>query len=130
MPYTPQTGIGATLTVGSPAVTMHVVEMSCAFEREAIESSLLIDKYKTFTPGRLSGRISATLAVDGLVADAVLLGFQGQVALGTAAPVVYTDAGATNVYTGNAYIVSATHTSNGTDRDTLQVELQFSGSVA
>lgn len=127
MPYTPQTGLGATLIIGVTAA--EVVDMSCAFEREAIDTSLLSDFYKTFTAGRLSGRVSATLAVAGNAVNSIALGFQTQSASGVPVTVTYTDASTNNSYTGAAYIVSATHTSTGTDRDTLQVELQFSGQI-
>lgn len=127
MPYTPLVGLGSTLALDG--TTMDVVDMSCSLEREAIETSLLSDLYRTFTAGRITARVSVTLALDKLIASSVALGFQGQSALGTAITVSYSDGAGLNVYVGNALVISATHTTTGGDRDTLQVELQFTGSI-
>ena len=108
---------------------MDVIDMSCTLDREVIPADLLASIYRTFVPGRLGGKITANLGVDRAIASTLMLLFQNQSTTGAVITVAYTDAGATNVYGGNAYVVSCAHTTTGTDRDTLQVELQMTGTV-
>lgn len=128
MAYIPQSGINATLTIDS--VTYVVREMSFQSTQETFECSSLSDLYKKYFGARRVGRLTATLLVDGAVADAIITSFQSVVALGTAISYVLNDANSVNTYSGDGFIEEATHNMTGGDVDTLSISMVVDGVMA
>lgn len=130
MAYTAQTGTGAILTMAT--VAMVVREMSFTFDRETIDSTALVDYYKTNVAGRYSASFSATclLGTSTNAENSILLGYQSQTSRGSAVAFSYSDATASNVYTGSCIITKVTHNTKGDDVDTVTIEFTVTGSVA
>lgn len=128
MPYIPQSGINATLSIDS--VPYVVREMSFQASQETIECSSLSDLYKKYFGARRAGKITATLLVDGAVATAIITSFQSVASLGTPIAYALTDANSSNTYSGSGFIEDATHNMTGGDVDTLTISMIVDGDTA
>lgn len=128
MPYTPQTGIGATLTLGGNVY--RVRSMSITPDRDLIDRTALSDLYKVFSLGRISFTCSAEIYLSADAANPLANVFQGQTALGTAITFVYTDASAFNSYSGNCFVNKFVQNSKGDDMEIISVEFTSTDSVA
>ncbi len=128
MPYTPQTGINATLEIDS--VVYVVREMSFQSTQDTFECSSLLDQYKKYFGARRAGRLTATLLVSGFAADAIISSFQSAASLGSSIAYVLTDANAANSYSGVGFIEDATHNMTGGDVDTLTISMIVDGIMA
>ena len=128
MPYTPQSGINATLTIATVAYTVR--EMSFQSARDTFECSSLTDLYKKYFGARRSGKITATLLVSSDAANGIVTSFQSVAALGTSVAFILNDQGSLNTYTGNGFIEEATHNMSGGDVDTLTISLIVDGTIA
>lgn len=128
MPYTPQTGIGATLVLDG--TTYRVRSMSITPDRDLLERTALSDMYKVYSLGRVSFTCSAEIYLSADAANALANAFQSQTLLGTAITFVYTDASGFNSYSGNCFVNKFVENSKGDDMEIISVEFTSTGSVA
>jgi len=128
MPYIPQSGINATLTIDSIAYTVR--EMSFQSTQDTFECSSLSDLYKKYFGARRVGRLTATLLVTSDVADGIISSFQSVANLGTSISYELNDANSINTYTGAGFIEDATHNMTGGDVDTLTISMIVDGVMA
>jgi len=128
MPYIPQSGINATLTIDSIAYTVR--EMSFQSTQDTFECSSLSDLYKKYLGARRVGRLTATLLVTSDVADGIISSFQSVANLGTSISYELNDANSINTYTGAGFIEDATHNMTGGDVDTLTISMIVDGVMA
>ena len=128
MAYIPQTGIGATLTLGG--TVYRVRSMSITPDRDLIDRTALSDMYKVFSLGRVSFTCSAEIYLSADAANPLANAFQGQTALGTAIAFVYTDASAFNSYSGNCFVNKFVQNSKGDDMEIISVEFTSTDSVS
>ncbi len=128
MPYTPQTGIGAVLTID--AVTYRVRSMSITPDRDLIDRTALSDVYKVFSLGRVSFTCSAELYLSGDAANNIATSFLNVSTLGTAVSFSYTDAAGFNVYSGNCFVNKFVQNSKGDDMEIISIEFTSTDVVA
>jgi hypothetical protein len=104
--------------------------MSFQTSQETIECSSLSDLYKKYFGARRAGKLTATLLVDGAVADGIITSFQSVATLGTSIAYALTDANSSNTYSGSGFIEDATHNMTGGDVDTLTISMIVDGDTA
>lgn len=127
MPYVPQTGIGATLTLGG--VVYRVRSMNMSAERMLIDNSSLADFYTTNVAARITFNGTAEIFLSADAPNAIAVSYQNQSALGTVQNMVYSDASGQNVYTGTCHIHKWEHMSKSDDVEMFNIEFTASGNV-
>ena len=128
MPYTPQTGIGATLTIDGTAY--RVRSMSITPDRDLIDRTALSDVYKVFSLGRVSFTCSAELYLSGDAANDIATSFLSVSTLGTAVSFLYEDSAGVNSYSGNCFVNKFVQNSKGDDMEIISIEFTSTDVVA
>lgn len=128
MAYIPQTGIGATLTLGGTAY--RVRSMSITPDRDLIDRTALSDIYKVFSLGRVSFTCSAELYLSADAANAIATSFLGVSVLGTAVSFLYEDASGFNSYGGNCFVNKFVQNTKGDDMEIISIEFTSTDTVA
>jgi len=135
MPYLPYPGSGATLTVGG--VSADVVDMEMTLQRKEVETTRTSDLYRTYVAGRYGGTLTVTLAGSGdgtSATRAITAAYQSQIARGSSAAFVLTDAGASSggtseVYNFSGIIQNAVHGIRQDEQDTVRLEIVVTGII-
>lgn len=139
MAYEPQLGNGAQIAFGTTAAPgdfLFATDIEITMEQTAVESTTLVDLYKTFLRGRRGFRITATLAATADASEAqrsVLIGeFIAQITRGNPVYMTITDSGSdaggtSQTYVSTVIVTSLTQTMRGDEIDTLRIEATGTG---